>query len=74
MEFLKNATISVPLKYLSNFWRSVEIQLVIGEQNKTLNGQTIVLSTAGADDDNANTDKIILTIKDIQFLCNLFRY
>ena len=50
------------------------MQLVIGEQNKTLNGQTIVLSTAGADDENANTDKIILTIKDIQFLCNLFRY
>ena len=31
MEFLKNATISVPLKYLSNFWRSLEMQLVIGE-------------------------------------------
>ena len=25
---LKNATISVPLKYLSNFWRSIKISLI----------------------------------------------
>ena len=26
--FLKNTTIAVPLKYLSNFWRSLEMPLI----------------------------------------------
>ena len=28
MEFYKNATIPVPLKYLSYFWRSLEMSLI----------------------------------------------
>ena len=37
---LKNATLAVPLKYLSNFWRSLEMPL-IAKLNQNLNGQSI---------------------------------
>ena len=33
---LKNATIAVPLKYLSNFWRSLEMSLLTASTIKTL--------------------------------------
>ena len=41
MNFEK-ATIAVPLKYLSNFWRSLRMPLVTAKFNQNLNGQNIV--------------------------------
>ena len=39
---LKNVTIAVPLKYLSNFWRSLETPLINCKVELKLNGQTIM--------------------------------
>ena len=39
---LKNATIAVPLKYLNNFSRSLEIPLINCKIKQNLNGQNIV--------------------------------
>ena len=39
--YLKNATTVVPLKNLSNFWRSLEMAL-FAKLNYNLNGQSIV--------------------------------
>ena len=60
---LRNATIPAPLKYRNNFWRfkmpfiNCEIQL------KLKWTKYCVLSAAGADNGNANSN-IIFTIKD----------
>ena len=39
---LKNAAIAVQLKYLSNFWKSLEIPLINCKWNWNLNEQSIV--------------------------------
>ena len=39
---LKNPAIAVPLKYLSNFWRSLQMPLSISKLNGSLNGQSNV--------------------------------
>ena len=60
---LKNTTFAVSLKYLSNFWRSLEMPLINFKVE-------IKLSAAGNDNSdsnansNANSNSIILTIKD----------
>ena len=61
----------MPLKYLSNFWRLLEISLVNCKIALKLKWtKYCVLSTAGADnvdgsdDDNANGNNIIFTVKD----------
>ena len=57
---LKNAAIVVPLKYLSNFWRSTEMSLI--------NCKVDVLPSAGNENDvNDNANNIIFTIKDTKF-------
>ena len=64
---LKNATIAVPLKYLSNFWRLLEILLVKCKVELKLKWKNCcVLSEAGNDNANYNdnADDIIFTIKD----------
>ena len=38
---LKNATIAVPLKYFSNFWRLLEMPLINCKVELNLNGQSI---------------------------------
>ena len=66
---LKNATIAVPLKYLSNFWRPLEIALInckIGLKLKW--PQYCAFSAAGVDNNNPNSNDIIFTIKDTK-LC-----
>ena len=63
---LRNTTIAVPLKYLSNFWRSLKIRLLNCKVELKL-GWTkyCVFSVAGTDNVNGNDyDNIILTIKD----------
>ena len=50
---LKNATISVSLKYLSNFWKSLEMPLINCKEELKLKWITIcVLSAAGNDNFN----------------------
>ena len=63
---LKNATIGVPLKYLSNFWRSLEMPLINCKVELKLRwSKHCVLSLAGTDNANGNNDdNIIFTIKD----------
>ena len=64
-EILKNATIVVPSKYVSNFWRSLEMPLINYKIELKLTWtKYCVLSAAGNDDTNANPYDIILTIKD----------
>ena len=63
---LRNTTIAVPLKYLSNFWRSLKIPLLNCKVELKLRWtKYCVFSVAGTDNVNGNDyDNIILTIKD----------
>ena len=62
---LKNATTAVPLKYLSNFWRSLEMPLINCKVELKLKWKKhCVLDAAGIDNINANDNNIIFTIKD----------
>ena len=62
---LKNTTIAVPLKYPSNFWRLLKMLLINCKVELKLNWtKYCVLSEAGANNNNANSDSIIFTIKD----------
>ena len=65
---LKNATIAVPLKYLSNFWRSLEMPLINCKVELKLKWtKYCVLSAAGADNVNSiASNNIIFTIKDTE--------
>ena len=68
---LRNTTIAVPLKYLSNFWRSLKIPLLNCKVELKL-GWTkyCVFSVAGTDNVNGNDyDNIILTIKRNKIIC-----
>ena len=68
MEFSKNATIAAPLKYLSNFGRSLEMPLVnCKEELKLKWTKYSVLAAAGAGNVDANSNNIIVTIKDTKF-------
>ena len=72
---IKNATIAVPLKYLSYLWRSLEMSLVNCKVELKLKWPTSCISSAaGADNINGNDNNIILTIKDIKsyVLCSMF--
>ena len=58
---LKNATIAVLLKYLSNFSRSLDMPLINCKVELKLKwAKHCVLSEAGADNTNANPDNIFL--------------
>ena len=64
---LKNATLAVPLKYLSNFWRSLEMPLINCKGELRLRWtKHCVLSAAGTDNANGNNDDndIIFIISD----------
>ena len=62
---LKNATIAVPLKYLSNFWVSLEMPLINCKVKLKLKWTRYsVLSAASTDSTNANSNNITFTIKD----------
>ena len=55
----------MPLKYLINFWRTLEILLINGKVELKLKWtKYCVLSAIGADNNDANSNNIILTIKD----------
>ena len=62
---LKNATIIVSLKYLSSFWRSLETLLINYKIELKLKWtKYCLLSAAVADNNNANSNKIIFSTKD----------
>ena len=57
---LKNATVVEPLKYLSNFWRSLELSLI--NYNVELKLKWIKIVAAAAGDDNSDSNNIIFTV------------
>ena len=64
---LKNATMAVSLKYLNNFWRSIERPLINCKVDLELSQRKhCVLFVAGIGNANGkkDDDNIILTIKD----------
>ena len=64
-EIIKNATIAVPLEYLSNFWRSFEMPLINSKVELKLKWKKYcVLSAADVDNVNANSNNVIFTIND----------
>ena len=65
---LKNATIAVPLKYLSNFWRSFEMPLINCKvELKFRRTKHCVLSVGDTDNTNANdVDSNIIFLSKIQ--------
>ena len=68
-EILRNATIAVPLKYSSNFWRSLEIPLINCKVDLKLKWtKYYVLSAAGNENninEDANANDIIFPLKGI---------
>ena len=78
-EIMKNATIAVLLKYLSNFWRSLEMPLINCKvELKFRWTKHCVLSVGGTDNANGNNDdnninldfflnEILLELKDYLF-------
>ena len=62
---LKNATIAVPLKYLSNFWQSLEMPLINWKVKLKIRWTKHCFSaSATAEYDDADSNNIIFTIKD----------
>ena len=62
---LKNKAVAVPLKYLSNFWRLLEMPLINCKVELKLKlSNYCVLSATGNDNANGKDDKIIFSIKD----------
>ena len=62
---LENATISVPLKYLSNFWELVEMPFINWKVESKLRWtKYFVLVTGPVDNTNANPNNSIFTIQD----------
>ena len=68
IEFPKNLIFTVPLKYLSNFWRSLEMPLINCKVELKLKWKKYcLLSAAGNNNninENANVNNIIFNIKD----------
>ena len=57
MEFFKNATVAVSLKYLRNLWRSLEMPLINCKVKlKPRSIKHFVLSLAFTNNDNGNND------------------
>ena len=68
-EILKNAKIVVPLKYLSNFWGSLEMPLINWKVELKRKWRKYCVLSANSNDndsDNDNADNIIFTIKRTQ--------
>ena len=61
---VKHATIAVPLKYLSNFWRSLEMSLINCKVELKLRWRKhYVLALAGVESNDVNFENIIFTTK-----------
>ena len=67
----------MPLKYLSNFWRLLEIYLISCKCKVELKlkwTKYCVLSSARNDNTSDNPDNIIFTMKDTKFYVSLSLY
>ena len=62
-EILKDATIAAPLKYLSNFWRLLEVPLINCKVELNLKWTRYCALSAADGDVNDNDGNIIFTIK-----------
>ena len=72
---LKNVAIVVPLKYLSNFWRSLEIPLINCKEELKLKWTNhSVLSANNNDNDDANSNYIIFTTKETKLVVPVLLY
>ena len=61
----RDTTVAVPLKYLSNFWKSLEMSLINCKVKlKLKRTKYCVLAAGGADNADANSNKIISITKD----------
>ena len=63
-KILINATIAAPIKYLSNFWRSLKMPLINCKVELKLKWTICVFSAASNKNTNVNPDNIIFTIND----------
>ena len=64
---LKNAAIAKPVKYVSNFWRSLEMPLINSKVKLKFKWTNqSVLAVAGNDNTGANPDNIILLLSKTQ--------
>ena len=71
-EIPKNTAIDVPLKYLIDFWRSLKIPMITCKvELKHKMANYFVLSVAGADNDDADSDNIVFTIKDTKLFVHI---
>ena len=62
---LRNFIIGVPLKYLSNFWRSLQMPLINCKiELKIKWTKHCVLAAVGSDNTNDNLNNVVFTIKD----------
>ena len=62
---LKNVAFTVPIKYQSGFWKWIEISLINCKvELKLERAKHCVLSAGSNDNDNDQSDNIILDIKD----------
>ena len=69
---LRNTAIAVPLKYLSNFWRTLEMPLINYKVKFKLNWTNhCILSALGADNADAYSNNIIFNIFNIIFNFNV---
>ena len=70
---LKNATIAVPLKYLSNFWRSLEIPLINCKVELKVKWTKYCVLPVGSNDNlnNIDSDRIIFTLKDTKLYVHI---
>ena len=67
-KLLENAAITVPLKTFSNFWRSIEMQLINLKNELKLKWRgNCVLTATGAENTDVNPNSIIFTIKNTNF-------
>ena len=62
-EILKDAAIAAPLKYLSNFWRLLEVPLINCKVELNLKSTRYCALSAADADVNDNDDNIVFTIK-----------
>ena len=70
---LKNAIIAVLLKYLSNFWKTLEMPLINCKVELKLKWtKYCVLSAVGNDNNDANSNNIIFIIKDTKLYVPVF--
>ena len=66
---LSNTTIALPLKHISNFWRSFEMPLINWKVDLKLKWMKhCVLSANGNHNDNANSNNIIFTLKEKSYM------